>query len=81
MWGCAPLGDRRKVLYLVDRGAQSYVKFSGQRVAAQLTIEGADQRWSWGNNQVVLTPEDRANYYEGETLKAKFKCKRSGGKK
>lgn len=76
MWGCAPVGERRNVLFLVDRGTRSYVKFGTQRVNARLATEDAGQRWSWGSNAVLLTPKDFANYYEGTTLKAKFKCKR-----
>ncbi len=79
MWGCKPPGQRRNVLVLVDRGAQSYVKFNGQRVSAQLTNEDGLQRWSWGSNAVVLSSENVARYFEGDTVKARFKCKRLGG--
>ena len=81
MWGCAPIGGRLNVLYLMDRGGSSYVKFSGQRVSATLTAEGADQRWSWGSNAVVLNLDNIATYYEGATVKARFECKRFGGEK
>ena len=38
MWGCAPMGERRNVLYLIDRGARSYVRFSDQRIAEMLRV-------------------------------------------
>lgn len=76
MWGCAPMGERRNVLYLVDRGTRSYVKIGSQRADARLTTENDNQRWTWGANSIVLTPEAVANYYEDKTAKGKFKCKR-----
>lgn len=79
MWGCAPPGQRRSVVVLVDRGAGSYVKFGGQRVSAQLSTKGSEQTWSWGANSVVLIDERIARYYEGDDVKAEFKCKRLGG--
>jgi hypothetical protein len=69
MRGCAPFGQRQKVLILADRGSGSYVKLSGQRVNATVSRTDAGTRWTFGANAVVLT------YHERGTLKAKFKCK------
>ncbi len=76
MWGCAPLGERRTVLYIVDRGSRSYVKVGGQRAPARVTIEEAGKRWAWGNNAIVLLANSRADYYEGGEVKGRFQCKR-----
>ena len=75
MWGCAPMGQRRNVLYLIDRGARSYVRFSDQRITATLTSDENEQRWSWGSNSITLDADHVASYYEAGTLKARFKCK------
>jgi hypothetical protein len=75
MWGCAPFGQRQKVLFLADRGSRSYVKLSGQRVNATVSRTDAEIRWTFGANAVVLTSELVAEYHERGTLKAKFKCK------
>ncbi len=74
MWGCAPVGQRQKILYLADRGSRSYVKFSGQRIPATLTATEADQRWEWGANAIVLTQDGFAEYHERGSMKARFKC-------
>ena len=79
MWGCAHFGQRQKILILADRGARSYVKFSGQRVAAVFSATDAGQRWKFGANAVVLTGELVAEYYEKGALKARFKCKSMSG--
>lgn len=79
MWGCAPAGQRGNAVVLVDRGAGSYVKFGAQRVTAEVTTKGTEQRWSWGANSVVLIDEKTARYYEGEAVKGEFKCRRLGG--
>ena len=78
MWGCAPLGERRTVLFAVDRGSRSYVKIGGQRATARVSTEEAGKRWTWGNNAIVLASDNNADYYEGNTVKARFKCKRIG---
>ena len=76
MWGCAPVGERRNVLYLTDRGARSYIKFGGQRIPATLTNTVTETRWTWGSNSVALGEDNFVRYYEGETVKAQFKCKK-----
>ena len=76
MWGCAPLGERRTALYIVDRGSRSYVKVGGQRAPARVTVDEAGKRWAWGNNAIVLLANSRADYYEGGEVKARFQCKR-----
>ena len=76
MWGCALVGERRNILYLTDRGARSYVKFSGQRIPATLTSTVAETRWTWGSNSVALGEDNLVSYYEGDTIKAHFKCKK-----
>ena len=75
MWGCSPHGERRTVLFAVDRGSRSYVKIGGQRATARVSTEETGKRWTWGNNSLVLTSDNNADYYEGSTVKAKFKCK------
>ncbi len=76
MWGCSPLGERRTVLFVVDRGSRSYVKIGGQRATARVTPEDEGKRWSWGNNTIVLSIKtSKADYFESGTLKAKFQCK------
>ena len=75
MWGCAPGGERRSVLVLADRGAGSYIKFSGQRINAALSSEGPVRKWSFGRNHFVLTEDLIAEYYEQGALKARFKCR------
>ena len=74
--GCAPVGERRNVLYLTDRGARSYIKFGGQRIPATLTNNVTETRWTWGSNSVALGEDNFVRYYEGETVKAEFKCKK-----
>lgn len=74
MWGCAPIGQRQKILYLTDRGSRSYVKFSGQRIPATLTATDTDQRWEFGANAIVLSKDGFAEYHERGSLKARFKC-------
>ncbi len=74
MWGCAPVGQRQKILYLADRGSRSYIKFSGQRIPATLTATDAEQRWDFGANAIVLTKDGFAAYLERGSLKARFKC-------
>jgi hypothetical protein len=76
MWGCAPVGERRNILYLADQGSRSYVKFSGQRIPARVTADASEKRWTWGANAMALGADDFARYYEGDTLKAQFKCKK-----
>ncbi len=80
MWGCAPVGTRRNVLYLADWGARSYVKIQGQRVPATCRIEGSARRWDWGGgtSSVVLSDDGRANYFKGgdmENSQGVFQCK------
>ena len=76
MWGCAPVGERRNILYLADQGSRSYVKFSGQRIPARLSSEASERRWSWGANAMVLDADNFVRYLEGDTVKAQFKCKK-----
>jgi hypothetical protein len=76
MWGCAPVGERRNILYLTDRGTRSYVKFSGQRIPATITSDANETRWTWGSNSVALNADNFVDYYEGSTVKARFKCKK-----
>jgi hypothetical protein len=76
MWGCAPAGERRNILYLADQGSRSYVKFSGQRIPARVTSDASEKRWTWGANAMALDAEDVARYHEGGTVKAQFKCKK-----
>ncbi len=76
MWGCAPGGERRNILYLADRGAQSYIKFSGQRITATHTVDASNQIWKFGANHIVLTSDLIAEYFERGELKARFKCRR-----
>jgi len=75
MWGCAPVGERRNILYLADQGPRSYVKFSGQRIPARLTATESGKRWSWGANAMALAPDNLVSYYEGDVVKAQFRCK------
>lgn len=75
MWGCAQGGERRSVLYLADRGSQSYVKLGEQRIPAELRVSDAEHRWTFGPNHISLTPDGIAEYYERGTLKAKFRCR------
>jgi len=76
MWGCAPVGERRNILYLTDRGSRSYIKFFGQRIPATLTSDASETRWTWGANAMALDADNVARYYEGDTVKAQFKCKK-----
>jgi len=76
MWGCAPVGERRTILYLADQGAGSYIKFSGQRIAAAVTSTETEKRWTWGSNAMVLDADEFVRYYEGDQLMAQFKCKK-----
>ena len=75
MWGCAPEGQRRSVLYLADRGTRSYVKLGDQRVTARVTIADSQRTWSFGNTLIVLKADNVADYLEGGALKTQFKCK------
>lgn len=75
MWGCAQGGERRTVLYLADRGSQSYVKLGEQRIPADLQASDAEQRWTFGPNHISLVDSGIAEYYERGTLKAKFRCR------
>jgi hypothetical protein len=75
MWGCAPVGERRNILYLADQGSRSYVKFSGQRIPARLTATESEKRWTWGANAMALAPDNLVSYYEGDVVKAQFRCK------
>lgn len=74
MWGCSPVGERQKILYLADRGTRSYIKFSGQRISAKLAATEAEQRWTFGANAIVLTQDGFADYVERGSVKARFKC-------
>ena len=80
MWGCAPVGERRNVLYLADWGARSYVKIQNQRVPATCRTQGSERRWDWGGgaNTVVLSDDGLAHYYKGgdmENPQGTFRCK------
>jgi len=75
MWGCAPGGERRNILFLADRGTQSYIKFSGQRITATHSIDAPNQIWKFGANHIVLTGDLIAEYFERGELKARFKCR------
>lgn len=75
MWGCAQGTERRNVLYLADRGTGSYVKVGTQRIAAQLTEADEERRWTFGANHIALDPDGLAEYYEGGTLKGRFRCR------
>lgn len=77
MWGCAVMGQRQNVLYLVDDNAKSYVKFSGQRIPSRHRIEGTTHRWDWGTNHVTMTEDLIARYFEGASTdpKGMFRCK------
>ena len=85
MWGCAPAGERRNVLYLSDQGSRSYIKFADQRVPATVSSDdqsdagGSDvvilKKWSWGENSITLDSDGIARYLEGGTIKAQFRCK------
>ena len=72
-WGCAPMGERRNVLYLYDQGSRSYVKFGQQRVPATHSTDDQEQRWSWGANAITLDAANIARYLEAGNLKAQFK--------
>lgn len=76
MWGCAQGGERRNILYLADRGSQSYVKLGTQRIPADLTVTDAEQRWTFGANHISLDPDGIASYVEGGAVKARFRCRK-----
>ena len=76
MWGCAPGGERRNVLYLADRGSQSYVKMGSQRIPANLTRSESEQRWTFGSNYISLSADQVATYHERGAVKAKFRCRK-----
>ena len=76
MWGCAPVGERRNILYLSDQGSRSYIKFSGQRIPARVNHNASEKRWTWGANSMVLDADNMVRYYESDTVKAQFKCKK-----
>jgi len=84
MWGCALPGQRGNVLYLMDAGSRSYVKFASQRIPAEHVGIDATHRWQWGGakgNSVELLPDGLAAYYEaGDTSapKQRFRCKQMG---
>ncbi len=75
LWGCAQGGERRNVLYLADRGTGSYVKVGPQRVDARLSVSDEVRRWDFGSNHISLDPDGLAEYFEGDTLKGKFRCR------
>ena len=74
LWGCKQGGERRNVLYLADRGTDSYVKVGPQRVDAQLSTDDGERRWTFGSNHVSLAADGLAEYYEGDVLKGRFRC-------
>ena len=76
LWGCAPVGERRNILYLSEQGSRSYVKFSGQRIPATIAQTDSEKRWSWGANAMALDTQNIVRYYEGNTVKAEFKCRK-----
>jgi hypothetical protein len=81
MWRCSVGGTAGTTVLLVDMGSRSYVKLSGQRVPATVTVTGETRRWVWGENSIVLDSEGLAQYYEGgdsKTVKATFRCRRMG---
>jgi hypothetical protein len=81
MWSCSVGGTTGNKILLVDMGPRSYVKLSGQRVPATVTVTGEARRWVWGENSIVLDSDGLAQYYEGgdtETVKATFRCRRMG---
>ncbi len=78
MWVCSVGSTPGNSIILVSSGPRSYVKLSGQRVAAQLTQKDGDQRWSWGGNAIDLDSDGVAHYYEagdGENAKGAFRCR------
>ena len=70
------MGERRNILYLSDQGSRSYVKFSGQRISARVDQRASEKRWTWGANSMVLNADNIVSYYEADTVKAQFKCKK-----
>ena len=78
LWGCAQGGERRNVLYLADRGMDSYVKVGTQRVDAILTVGNGEQRWTFGPNHISLKPDGLAEYFERGALKGRFRCREMG---
>lgn len=75
MWGCAPVGERRNILFLAERGSDSYVKFSGQRIPSTVTTTDSGKQWSFGANAIVLGAGGIAIYHERGEVKARFKCR------
>ena len=75
MWGCAPVGERRNVLFLAERGSTSYVKFSEQRIPSTVTTTDSAKQWSFGANSVVLGADGNATYHERGEVKSRFKCR------
>ena len=79
MWNCHLGGPPGNAVLLVNRGARSYVKISGQRALATYDETNGVRRWVWGQNAIVLDDEGLAQYFEGgttETAKAVFRCRR-----
>ncbi len=75
MWGCAPEGERRSVLYLADRGARSYVKLGAQRVPASVHRQDGRRTWSFSTTSIVLDEQEMADYLQDGVLVGRFKCK------
>lgn len=76
LWGCSQGGERRNVLYLADRGTGSYVKVGAQRINARISTGDGETRWTFGPNHISLAPDGLAEYFEGDTLKGRFRCRK-----
>lgn len=76
LWGCSQGGERRNVLYLADRGTGSYVKVGAQRVDARLSTDDGERRWTFGPNHITLDEDGLAEYFEGDSLQGRFRCRK-----
>lgn len=94
IWGCHPGAyhntHSEDLLWLVNAGQDSYIKFYEERFPARYQLKGLNRRWDWDtspdftyNYAVILEPDGLAKYYDfsraepGETVKAAqyFRCK------
>ena len=90
IWACSSFGEGAKpIIYLVEWGSKSYIKFSNVRIATAYREEGSAREWVWDsrggyyNYSLSLGADNQAVYHDftsvsgGEVATAtdKFSCK------
>ena len=92
IWACSTFNDNaRPIIYLVERGERSYIKFANQRFSATHKANRSSHEWLWDNRggfynySISLGPDNIAEYFDFSAVQGggvappadRFRCRQT----